>query len=61
MMSYYQRNPISNSSQAQDAKRKIRDIQSKVSEARRHNPGSDGIQVLDKLDDALRNVLQQLG
>jgi len=61
MMSYYQKSPISNYSQAQEAKRKIHDIQSKVSDARRHNPGSDGVQVLDKLDDALRNVLQQLG
>jgi len=61
MMSYYQRNPISNYSQAQEAKRKIRDIQNKVSEARRQNPGPDGSKVLDQLDEALRNVSNQLG
>jgi tetratricopeptide (TPR) repeat protein len=60
MMSYYQRSPVSNYSQRQEALRKVRDIQNKVSEARRHNPGPDGIKILDQLDNALRTVSQQL-
>lgn len=60
VMSYYQRKPISNYNQAQEARNKISAIYSKLQAVKSVGLGGDAGQAVKQLEEALSSVLRQL-